>query len=67
MTTDRQMDRLFELLDRAERLARPPYRRHSAERLAKVHAVHSEIGQLMMRAAQKELRTQELYKTGGGQ
>jgi len=44
---DKMLAKLWTLFERAEMAARPPYRRHSAERLAKVHAIHGEIVRLM--------------------
>lgn len=65
MSTDKASDKLCALLARAERLARPPYKRHSAQRLAAVHAIHSEIGKLMMAELQAEREQRALYAAGG--
>jgi len=58
---DKMLVKLWTLFERAEMAARPPYRRHSAERLAKVHAIHGEIVRLMGTEIQAERERERLY------
>jgi len=66
MGNDKSVERLFLLLSKAEAIARPPYKRHSAQRLERVHAVHSEIGKLVLELGQAEANLEEIYRKGVG-
>lgn len=62
MTPDKTLTRMWDLLDKAQIVATPPYKRHPAARLAKVHAIHLEIRRLMLGIVQQDEHTQELYR-----
>ena len=54
--------KLRDLFAKARATAEPPYKRHSAKRLERVHAIHGEVLAVIRAAVEKEREVEAIYR-----